>query len=234
MQAFRDILDDCGFLDLGFIGLNFTWHKHFAHYTVWERLDRAVATADWLEIFLDTKVYHLDVTSSDHKPLWIVPDGMDCRQNRPFRLEQMWMIDKGYGEMIEVGWRETYDTIGGQKILKKVDRCGLELTKWSKHCFGSVRRELEKKRKQLVQAEKRAMNGGGDGRMQQLEAEINKLLDREAQMWAQRSKIQWLKDDNKNTRFFYSKATQSCRRNYVKGQLTQLWAFINTFSHQVV
>ena len=61
---------------------------------VWERLDRAVATTDWLEILPDTKVYHLDVTSSNHKPLWIVPDGMDCRQNRPFRFEQMWMTEK--------------------------------------------------------------------------------------------------------------------------------------------
>ena len=112
---------------------------------VWERLDRAVATTDWLEIFPDTKVYHLDVTSSDHKPLWIVLDGMDCRQNRPFRFEQMWMTKKGCGEMIEAVWKETYDTHGGQKILNKVDRCGLELTKWSKNCFGSVRRELEKK-----------------------------------------------------------------------------------------
>lgn len=81
-------------------------------------------------------------------------------------------------------WKETYDANGGQKILKKVDRCGLELTKWSKHCFGSVRKELEKKRKQLVHSEKRAMQGCSDGRMKQLEAEINKLLDREAQMWA--------------------------------------------------
>ena len=61
------------------------------------------------------------------------------------------------------------------------------------------------------------MLGGSDGRMKQLEAEINKLLDREAQMWAQWSKIQWLKDGDKNTRFFHSKATQRHRRNYLKG-----------------
>ena len=217
MQAFRDVLDDYGFLDLGFISSNFTRHKHFAHYMVWERLDRAVAMTDWLEILPDTKVYHLDVTSSNHKPIWIVPDGMDCRQNRPFRFEQLWMTEKGCGETIEAMWKETYDAYGGQKILKKVDRFGLELTKWSKHCFGSVRRELEKKRKQLVQAKQRAMQGGSDARMKQLEAEINKLLNREAQMWAQWSKIQWLKYGDKNTQFFHSKATQRRRRNYVKG-----------------
>ena len=47
MQGFRDVLDECGFMDLGFVGPMFTWHKHFENYTVWERLDRAVVTNDW-------------------------------------------------------------------------------------------------------------------------------------------------------------------------------------------
>ncbi|KAK9999213.1 hypothetical protein SO802_018816 [Lithocarpus litseifolius] len=46
MQGFRDVLDECGFMDLGFVGPMFTWHKHFDNYTVWERLDRAVSTND--------------------------------------------------------------------------------------------------------------------------------------------------------------------------------------------
>ena len=29
MQLFRDVLDECGFLDLGFVGSRFTWSKHF-------------------------------------------------------------------------------------------------------------------------------------------------------------------------------------------------------------
>lgn len=44
MQLFQDILDECGFMDMGFVSSQFTWHKHFVDYTVWERLDRAVAT----------------------------------------------------------------------------------------------------------------------------------------------------------------------------------------------
>ena len=60
MQAFRDILDECDFLDLGFVGSEFIWHKHFAGYMVWERLDRVVATSDWLSLFPNTKNYHLE------------------------------------------------------------------------------------------------------------------------------------------------------------------------------
>ena len=53
--------------------------------------------------------------------------------------------------------------------------------------------------------------------VKQLEIEINMLLDRKASMWAQCKKIQWLKDGDKNTRFFHSKTTQRRQRNYIKG-----------------
>ena len=52
------------------------------------------------------------------------------------------------------------------------------------------------------------MNGGSTSQMKYLEKQITTLLDREAKMWAQRSKIQWLCDGDKNTWFFHSKATQ--------------------------
>ena len=36
-------------------------------------------------------------------------------------------------------------------------------------------------------------------------------------MWRQRSRVAWLKDGNKNTSFFHTKATQRRRRNSIKG-----------------
>ena len=29
MQLFRDVLDACGFMDLGFVGPKFTWARHY-------------------------------------------------------------------------------------------------------------------------------------------------------------------------------------------------------------
>ena len=50
MQDFRDALDECGLMDLGFVGSRFTWFRRCANDVyVWERLDRGVATTEWLD-----------------------------------------------------------------------------------------------------------------------------------------------------------------------------------------
>lgn len=50
-----------------------------------------------------------------------------------------------------------------------------------------------------------------------LEEEINTLLDREARMWSQRSRTLWLKNGDKNTRFFHCQATQRFKNNLIRG-----------------
>ena len=42
MQQFREVIDECGFMDMG---LKYTWSKHFENGTsIWERLDRCLVT----------------------------------------------------------------------------------------------------------------------------------------------------------------------------------------------
>lgn len=123
-------------MDMGFVGHMFTWHKHFDHYMVWERLDRVVAPNDWFFMFSYMKTYHLDITTLDHKLLWIVPEGMDCKQQKPFRFEQMWKIERGCGETIEAVWMGNCEKPNGMRVWKKIDNCGKELIKWSKNILG--------------------------------------------------------------------------------------------------
>lgn len=84
-----------------------------------------MASNEWLSKFPETKVYHLDITTLDHKPLWIVPEGMDCTQQRPFRFVQMWMTDKGCGATVKGEWKKIFDEPRAKQILKKIDKCGL-------------------------------------------------------------------------------------------------------------
>ena len=45
MKNFREALDECDLVDLGYTSSKFTWFKNFANgVAVWERLDRALGT----------------------------------------------------------------------------------------------------------------------------------------------------------------------------------------------
>lgn len=90
MKNFRDVLDECRLVDLGFMGSKFTWFKNITNgISVFERLDRALWTTDWLEIYSATKVMVLECGTSDHKPILIHPCGIPVRQNKPWRFEKM-------------------------------------------------------------------------------------------------------------------------------------------------
>ena len=55
MQLFREVFDECELMDLGIKGLPFTWSKHYKDgVSIWERLDRAVASHEWIVEFPST------------------------------------------------------------------------------------------------------------------------------------------------------------------------------------
>ena len=184
IQLFREVLDECNFMDLGFKGFPFTWSKHYrTGVSIWERLDRAVATAEWFSKFLGTRVHHVDSTTSDHKLLWIEQAGLEFQQKKkPFRFEEMWLADKGCGETVEGVWEAHYDEGDNRRVLRKIENCGKELTRWSQKCFGNVRKELKKIRKELARAEKLALQTGNSIRVMQIQKEINVLIGKEERM----------------------------------------------------
>ncbi|KAL4626409.1 hypothetical protein ACB092_05G094100, partial [Castanea dentata] len=73
------------------------------------------------------------------------------------------------------------------------------------------------KGKLLTKAKAEAIAGRGNSQVKTLMDEINKLMDMEECMWNQRSKIDWLKDGDQNTKYFHCRATERNKRNFIAG-----------------
>jgi hypothetical protein len=219
MLSFREALDDCGFVDLGYIGSPFTWcNNRFSGATVWERLDRVVASTAWLSRFPQARVYHLDYTGSDHKPLWLSPTLARNRSvAKPFRFEEMWMTDSGCAETISTAWQTPSNGNSMYQVITKLNHCRNQLKNWSKSHFGSVRKQLQEKREELKVAEEKSMQRQPSDLIPSLRAEVSILLSKEERMWRQRSRTQWLKQGDRNTNFFHTRATHRQRRNSIVG-----------------
>ena len=183
---------------------------------IWERLDRAVASHDWFVDFSGTRVTHVNSTTSDHKLLWIDLVDLDFQQKkRVCRFEEVWLSDKGCGETIENVWLATYEETKDTRVTRKIEACGVELTRWSHNNFRNIRRDLEKKRKELAQVEWVVVQGGGLDKLWLIKKEVNALMDKEEWLWRQRSRTLYLKDRDRNTKFFHRCATQRKQKNSI-------------------
>ena len=173
MKIFQEALDECGLRDLGFVGSKFTWFKNYPNGgIVWERLDRAVATNEWVDLFPATKVHTLEVGSSNRKPILILPRGFVVKQNRPWRFEQMWLEDDGCHDIVAATWSINPEGSPMFKVVEKINTCQKKFRGWSKTNFYNVCRILSEKKKSMKAVEELAVQGGGVDFFLQLMEEV--------------------------------------------------------------
>ena len=145
-------------------------------------------------------------------------DGIEpLRSTKPFSFEEMWLADKGCADMVKAEWCREDNNILGFGVTQKIDWCGKALTQWSRRCFGSVRKDLQKKKQFLARTEFDALITGVNFQVRELRMEVNDLLDKETRLWLQRSRDLWTVHGYKNSKFFHSRATQCHRKNKIEG-----------------
>ena len=124
-------------------------------------------------------------------------------------------FEKGCIDTVQAVWASDALIDPSTKVIYKIEKCGVELKKWSLKHFGNVRKEIESKKKQLVHAKKEALRTGDNKWVRELLIALNDLTEKEARMWLQRSKLFWAKLGNKNSKYFHSRATLRFRKNSI-------------------
>ncbi|KAF3967774.1 hypothetical protein CMV_008259 [Castanea mollissima] len=152
IEGFRNVLDVCCLKDLGFNSFPFTWcNRKPGDQNVWVRLDRGVASIDWILRFPTTRIHHLEAFHSNHKPILLIEDSelkRFYRKGRLFRFESMWLKDRSCDScetMVQDSWGNQTGNVSAWSFNGKILTCQDKLKDWNKKIFSHVRNSLKKK-----------------------------------------------------------------------------------------
>ena len=151
IQAFRDTVDVCMLLDIGYKGRQWTFEKRVVGGTYTKgRLDRALANAPWMAHFAAASLEHLTAATSAHSPLQLdLGWGQRDPQRRTFRYEAMWEKHEGLQGFVHKEWAEHGTCNNVKEFHEKMQRMSSGLTNWSRQSFGSLRKDIKDLKKRL-------------------------------------------------------------------------------------
>lgn len=178
MRDFRVIVDECGLMDLGYVGDKFTWRGKRSRGLVLERLDRVLVTNSWVIENPATRVQQLHVNSSNHNPIILKPEGIEPSRNKTFCFEQMWMKERGCRDTVKEAWYIPSPGISAPIVSEKEKWFGENLTKWSCRSFWCIHKQLQEKSKLLAKTKIDAALGTNCNPIKLLQLEVNELLDK--------------------------------------------------------
>ena len=131
---FKECLDNCGMIDIGFSGPRFTWtNKREVQALIQERIDRFFVNASWCILYPEAKVVHLTRCHSDHCPVMLdmVPS-ISMGRKRPFKFQTCWLTDPTFPRIVSYAWRQ-------HNILKgAIENFSKEALIWNKEHFGNI------------------------------------------------------------------------------------------------
>lgn len=186
MDDFRCALLHCGLIDMGFLRNIFTWSNgRPVEAFVQECLDRACATTTWRDLFLQSQVYHIQASYSDHIPILIntqVGDRGIRRKRKPKRFEERWASYPECEHIIQEVWSGA--GLSGSpmfRLFEKIRRCRMALVGWSR-TLGNSKQKLEEKTKELEGLT--ALNNAANNEViKKVKADINSLLFQDELFW---------------------------------------------------
>jgi hypothetical protein len=219
INLFREVVDACQLCDIGYVGLDWTFERRVQGGEYCRvRLDRVLASTEWLEMFPLATLHHLHAVKSDHSTILLMNE-MEAQNQRiavekPFRYEVMWERHEEFQSTLEAAWGPS-GAGNVEELQAKLLSTAMALKGWGNSSFGAVRTELRGLRKKLQ--ELRMDTGRSDPTYEEkkVEERIAELGHREEIMWRQRARIQWLAEGDKNTRIFHHKASMRRKKNKI-------------------
>ncbi|KAF4399132.1 hypothetical protein G4B88_023726 [Cannabis sativa] len=154
----RRMVHHIGLIDLGYLGVKYTWFKKSVDPLGGSslkraRLDRALASTDWRIAWSNAVLSHLTASSSDHNPILLdTLGGKHCTKPQ-FKYEMMWERDQHLFWVVKRACLETSHDHPMVNLYRKIKHTKAHLTKWNKTHFRKLSTQINEARLALSSIE---------------------------------------------------------------------------------
>ena len=169
----------------------------------------------WRLAFPWAAVYHLDAVNSDHNPLLIDSNPEECLALRPFRFKAMWAKDPRCYDVIDDAWQVNVNGLACFKLYKKQFNTIVALNRWNKKFFGHYQSRIAELSHKIQHIQCLVASESNAGVEAKLQLERNVWLANNETMWCQKLRETWLREGDRNTRFFHVSSINMHRRNSI-------------------
>ncbi|RVW99876.1 LINE-1 reverse transcriptase-like [Vitis vinifera] len=216
MRRFTEVIEELELRDLPLQGGMFTWSGGFNN-LLKSRIDRFLISEDWEAHFRECIQGVLARPVSDHSP--IILDGGGMRRGpTPFRFENMWLKEEGFKEVLRKWWEGIQVSGTTSYILsEKLKALKPILKKWNIEVFRQIKVKKQEAWNSLDLWDKeervRELSLEEEEARKEAREMYKKWVLLEETSWRQKSREIWLKEEDRNTRFFHQMANAHRRRN---------------------
>ncbi|KAA3477524.1 reverse transcriptase [Gossypium australe] len=216
IDEFGEILEELSLTDIKTKNRWFTWSNNREWVDlVKERLDRFIVSDDFINKMPFMNAMVIRQSKSDHDAILMDTlgnkTGDSCRDPYfGFRYDICWAKDKEAKDMITRIW-STKD----RNFLDKVEDIRKNLSTWQFQRYKRIKfktNDLEKKVSNLMDSP----NSECSSRLLKVaRGNLGHLYEVEEKYWVQKARIQWLREGDRNTRYFYIRATSRRKKNSI-------------------
>ena len=160
-------------------------------------------------------MYHLGALNSDHCPLLIDTNPNDSFSLRPFRFEAIWAKDPRCYNVIDEAWKNEFYGSDSFILCRKQFSTTTALKKWNKETFRLCQTRIKELSTKLEQVQASSVSEKNSLMEASIQRELNSWLLNNESLWKQKSREVWLKEGDKNSKFFHLSTIIRRRRNAI-------------------